>query len=161
MSPRSRSQRAGNASKTAGSEQNTPGYRVGYGCPPKHSQFKPGQSGNLRGRPKRHRNLKTVVQSILLERVQLRQADRTLTVSSSEALVRKLLSDALQGNAKATAVLIALVRLVGLTADEPDPQADAALTADDDRLLAGFIERHAGELLTSDRTRPRRKGERR
>ena len=27
-------------------------YDVGYGKPPNHSKFKPGQSGNLRGRPK-------------------------------------------------------------------------------------------------------------
>lgn len=27
-------------------------YRVGRGCPPKHSQFKKGQSGNPRGRPR-------------------------------------------------------------------------------------------------------------
>ena len=26
--------------------------RVGYGHPPKHSQFPPGQSGNARGRPR-------------------------------------------------------------------------------------------------------------
>ena len=29
---------------------------VGYGKPPKHSQFKPGQSGNPQGRPKGSRN---------------------------------------------------------------------------------------------------------
>lgn len=28
-------------------------YRVGYGCPPDASKFKPGQSGNLKGRPRR------------------------------------------------------------------------------------------------------------
>lgn len=28
------------------------GYEVGYGKPPRHSQFKKGQSGNRKGRPK-------------------------------------------------------------------------------------------------------------
>ena len=27
-------------------------YEVGYGKPPKHSRFKPGQSGNPKGRPR-------------------------------------------------------------------------------------------------------------
>jgi hypothetical protein len=30
-----------------------PQGRIGYRRPPKHSRFKPGQSGNLKGRPKR------------------------------------------------------------------------------------------------------------
>lgn len=31
-------------------------YKVGYGCPPKEHQFKPGQSGNPKGRPKKNNN---------------------------------------------------------------------------------------------------------
>lgn len=34
------------------SEEKSEGYDVGHGKPPKHHQFKPGQSGNLKGRPK-------------------------------------------------------------------------------------------------------------
>ena len=34
-------------------------YDVGYKKPPKRTQFKPGQSGNPRGRPKGTKNLKT------------------------------------------------------------------------------------------------------
>ena len=37
-------------------------YEVGYGRPPIESRFQPGQSGNPKGRRKRQRNLKTVVQ---------------------------------------------------------------------------------------------------
>ena len=37
------------------------GYEVGYGQPPTHSQFRPGQSGNPAGRRKGVRNLKTDV----------------------------------------------------------------------------------------------------
>lgn len=29
------------------------GDRVGYGRPPRHRQFQPGRSGNIKGRPKK------------------------------------------------------------------------------------------------------------
>ena len=34
-------------------------HKIGYGRPPRHSQYKPGQSGYPRGRPKGSRNFKT------------------------------------------------------------------------------------------------------
>ena len=40
-------------------------YEVGYGKPPKHTQFKPGQSGNRKGRPRGQRNFRTVVNDAL------------------------------------------------------------------------------------------------
>ena len=46
------------------SEEKTDGYEVGYRKPPKHSQFKPGQSGNPNGRP-RGASLATQVRNLL------------------------------------------------------------------------------------------------
>lgn len=40
------------------------GYRVGYGKPPKHSQFKKGVSGNKRGRRKSSMNRNTLTRPI-------------------------------------------------------------------------------------------------
>ena len=40
-------------------------YRVGYGRPPKEYQFKPGQSGNPKGRPKN--SFKSPLKRMLLE----------------------------------------------------------------------------------------------
>ena len=56
-------------------------YEVGYGKPPKAGRFKPGQSGNPRGRPKGTLNLKTDLQQELAERISVREGDRQLTVS--------------------------------------------------------------------------------
>ena len=44
-------------------------YRVGYGKPPLHTRFKKGNRGNPGGRPRRARNLKTLLQEALEERV--------------------------------------------------------------------------------------------
>ena len=42
---------------------------VGYKRPPKHTQFKPGQSGNPRGRGKNTRNFKTDLVEELREQI--------------------------------------------------------------------------------------------
>jgi hypothetical protein len=47
------------------SEQAT--YAVGKYRPPLHSRFKPGQSGNPKGRAKQSRNLRTIVNQVLSE----------------------------------------------------------------------------------------------
>jgi len=44
-------------------------YDIGYGKPPLHSQFGKGHSGNPRGRSKGSRNLSTLLDGALNERV--------------------------------------------------------------------------------------------
>jgi Family of unknown function (DUF5681) len=44
-------------------------YAIGYGKPPRHTQFKRGQSGNPKGRAKGSKNLATLIMSVLNERV--------------------------------------------------------------------------------------------
>ena len=43
--------------------------RIGYRRPPVATRFRPGQSGNPRGRPRGARNLSTVIAAALGERV--------------------------------------------------------------------------------------------
>jgi hypothetical protein len=66
-------------------------YAVGYGRPPLHSRFKPGQSGNPKGRAKGSRNLRTILKQVSNEQIQIREGDRTRRMSMMEALVRKRL----------------------------------------------------------------------
>jgi hypothetical protein len=44
-------------------------YEVGYGKPPRHTRFKPGRSGNPRGRPSGSKNLSTLLNEALNEPV--------------------------------------------------------------------------------------------
>ena len=60
-------------------------YEVGYGKPPKDSQFKEGQSGNPKGRKKNSRNLKTDLTKILQKRISVREGDRKFRVLGRKA----------------------------------------------------------------------------
>jgi hypothetical protein len=66
---------------------------VGYRRPPRHSQFKKGQSGNPKGRPKR----KAVdIGEILGDQVPIRQGDKIRKMSAFEAATRKLVGGAIR-----------------------------------------------------------------
>jgi hypothetical protein len=49
-------------------------YEIGYCKPPKHTRFKPGQSGYPSGRPRGRRNLRTAVRDALKEKITMRRA---------------------------------------------------------------------------------------
>jgi hypothetical protein len=52
-------------------------YKVGYGKPPKATQFKRGRSGNPKGRPKGSRKLATDLAAELGERITIREDGRS------------------------------------------------------------------------------------
>ena len=75
-----------------------PPAKIGYGCPPVHSQFKPGQSGNPSGRAKGSQNLKTLFNKILNEEISLREGSDVKKISKAEAIVRGVVIGALKGD---------------------------------------------------------------
>ena len=85
-------------------------YEVGYGKPPKHTQFQPGQSGNPAGRPPRSRNLKRLMDELLDESVEITENGSTFRASKREALLRSLYADALRGDSQARRQLIGLLQ---------------------------------------------------
>lgn len=99
---------------------------VGYGRPPRESQFKPGQSGNPKGRPKGKRSLGTIVDEVLAERVTItRRNGRTAKVPKLHAMLLMAVNKALQGDH----------RFVGLVMNLAQPKA--ASEADERRAGPG------------------------
>src|SRR5258708_10837881 len=90
-----------------------PPAKVGYGCPPVHSQFKPGQSGNPSGRAKGSQNLKTLFNKILSEEVSLREGAGVKKVSKAEAVLRGVVLGALKGDPRSMAMLLRLAEQAG------------------------------------------------
>src|SRR5947209_14467511 len=74
------------------------GYEVGYGKPPKNSQFAKGKSGNPKGRPKGSQNIATVLASVMREKVQLDENGRRRTTTKGKAVVLRVTNAALTGN---------------------------------------------------------------
>lgn len=116
--------------------------KIGYGRPPVHSRFKPGQSGNRKGRPKGRRNVRTVVEEVLSQRIAIREGDRTRSLSKLEGLVLTMLNKALQGDAKAQTAFMHLIRSVGMTEEMPTPTSSEPITVHDGEIIADFLRRH-------------------
>ena len=76
-------------------------YTVGYGRPPAHSQFKPGQSGNPHGRPKGAANLTTLIAKAMNEKVVVQEGGRRRTITKAEAAAKQLTNKAASGDLRA------------------------------------------------------------
>jgi uncharacterized protein DUF5681 len=107
-------------------EQPEPPYRVGYRRPPLETRFRPGVCGNPRGRPKGERTLASVVTAALKERVTISVNGRVRRVSKLEAAVRELVNRAAAGEARATQLLLALVKAHEADGPGGEPSLDAA-----------------------------------
>jgi len=108
-----------------------PGYHVGYRCPPRDSQFKPGQSGNPRGRPRRDTSLLAILGRSLNELVTIRIEGRPRRVPLSEALIRKMLADAARGDHRARAQILKLEVVRAALAADADKEAKEAGRSED------------------------------
>lgn len=86
--------------------------KVGYKNPPKHSQFKKGQSGNPKGRPKNGRGLKTDLKAELIGKMKIRVNGEDISGTKQQLMLRTLTVRAASGDISATRILINLVMQV-------------------------------------------------
>lgn len=121
---------------------------VGYKKPPRHRQFRPGLSGNPRGRPAGVRNLKSDLLDELGEQTTVRENGREQRISKQRAFIRTLVAAAIAGDMRATATLVSFyARSLGGSAED-DGEAPAG--ADDLEIIENFVARERRRR----RTRP-------
>lgn len=115
-------------------------YEVGYSKPPIHTRFQTGESGNPRGKKKGQKGLKAVVEAVFQEKVSIRTAHGIRKVTKLDALVQKLMNDALTGDARAVVHVVRLAKEAGLTQEAAAIEgALEDLTDEDCRIMARYM----------------------
>ena len=113
--------------KLSGVDGNASGYRK----PPKHTQWRRGQSGNPKGRKKGSRNFKTDVNELLNSMVSVVRDGKPAKMSAQRAVLERLYDKALNGDSRA---LIQLIRLAQEQSDT-EPSRVERSSANDQQIL--------------------------
>ena len=124
----------------AADDATQPDGAIGYGRPPKHSQFKKGCSGNPRGRPKGSKNLSTLIAEEMTQTVIATENGARKRIPKKQVIAKRIVNRAAEGDAKMITIL--------LNGDgvQSEPQAGALdagvpLHTEDELVIANVISR--------------------
>jgi len=96
---------------------------AGYKKPPKHSQFKKGNKMG-KGRPKGAKNLKTIVNEAMSQKVSAQIGGKTRKLSKIELTVHQVANKASQGDQKAAEKALTLYERYGPQEDPSGPEPE-------------------------------------
>ena len=109
-------------------------YEVGYGKPPRGTRFKPGRSGNPRGRPGGSKNLSTLLNEALKEPVIVIENGRRRKVAKRQAIITQLVNRSAKADLKATQIVLAMLQDIERRMD-PGSAETAAVTEADQQII--------------------------
>jgi hypothetical protein len=111
-------------------------YEVGYGKPPVAHQFKPGASGNPKGRVKSKPSDRAILMEEAAKLVTAKQGDKVLKISKDRAIIRGLIHKALNGDIQAIKLYFALKQ----THEDPTISDNGSIHPDDLKMIEGIVE---------------------
>jgi hypothetical protein len=103
---------------------------AGYRRPPKSTQFKKGQSGNPKGRPKGTASFKSDLDAELREKLVLTENGREKRITKQRAFIKTLMAAAIKKDIRAVNALLACMRLFGGGNEEQPTNSENADPAD-------------------------------
>jgi hypothetical protein len=134
----SRSPKRGRRPSRSNAPRQLDAGEVGYGRPPKSGQFKPGKSGNPKGRLKGMRNLATNVRAVLSRKITVMERGRRTSMSAAEAILHRYLELAIKGDVKAGAFLLS--QLERFQPAETNESSAEVLSERDHEIMQNFFE---------------------
>ena len=99
------------------SEESDSKNSVGYGKPPKQTRFRPGQSGNPRGRPRKSATFEDEIERELNSTIIVSEDGERRRISKRRAIVKKQVVLALSGNLRAAELVLSSSRQVSSNHD--------------------------------------------
>ena len=106
-------------------------YEIGYGKPPQRTQFKQGQSGNPKGRPKKLKEFEKLMDRELSATIRISEGGQMRTITKGEALVKTVINEALKGDRTTLRIALEFMKsqhnLAGFEPDKADREALVAL----------------------------------
>jgi hypothetical protein len=128
----------------AGSKKPRKGdYAVGFGRPPAQTRFKPGQSGNPKGRPVGRSNAKTTIARVINETIPVREGQKTRNMTKLEAMFQAHTMKAVKGDARSAGIILGFAKQMGLLTDT-ESETGAALPEQDAAILNDWLRRNSG-----------------
>jgi Family of unknown function (DUF5681) len=113
---------------------------VGYGRPPVASRFKPGKSGNPKGRRKGIKNLKTLIKDAMTASIPIQEGEKTRRVTRLEGVVLRQIQSALRGNDKSAMAVVRMALQLGFLQDSGD-SGEISLNREDEQILNELLAR--------------------
>jgi hypothetical protein len=114
-----------------------PAEYVGHRHPPRATRFKPGESGNPKGRPKGTRPVGSMLRDIIQQKVAVTEGGKTRRLSAREVMFRRLANDAMRSDQKAIKLLLSLVDRYS---ESPEAKIELnEMLAEDEEILARYL----------------------
>jgi Family of unknown function (DUF5681) len=99
-------------------------YAIGYGRPPKATQFAPGNNANPKGRPKGSRSVGAVLLDIMKQKVPVTENGRRRHLPRLDVMLRNLADDAIRKDLAAVKFTVSLLDRYGESSEAPRRLAD-------------------------------------
>jgi hypothetical protein len=112
--------------------------QVGYRNPPAVTQFKKGQSGNPKGRPKGVLNASTVLAQTLREKVVVNENGRRKTITKWNAAFKQIVNKAASGDLRAFQLVMMLEAKTCESQRQPNTKA---LNESDKKIMESIVKR--------------------